>query len=183
VKMLVPALLLTAALAAGQPTRPVAARAEVSQSPTEQQGTVNRTVMHGVEQKIDTRLAADAADLMGNTRGIYLPGFGVILTAEVALAKLPGPSPFHQVFTAEERAKAKQRKLDALPKMRETIKAALITAAAALRGVPLNEKLVFGLNLFYWNWEDTTGLPSQIVMQATRQQLVTRLENIQVQEF
>ena len=182
-KALFPALLLAVGLAAGQPARPVAARTEVSQAPVQPQGAVSRTAMHEVERKIDVRLSADPTDLMGNTRGIYLPGFGVILTSEVALVKLAGPSPFHQNITQDERTKAHARKLEALPKLRELIKAAMISAAADLRSLPLNEKLVFGVNLFYWNWEDTSGLPSQIVMQATRQQLVTHLENIQVQEF
>jgi hypothetical protein len=183
VRTLLPALLLAGGLAAGQPARPVAARTEVSQAPAQQQGTITRAAMQAVEKSIDARLSADSSDLLGNTRGIYLPGFGVVFTAEVATVKLPGPSPFHQTFTADERAKARARKVEALPKLRETIKAALISAAADLRSLPLNEKLVFGVNLFYWNWEDAAGLPSQIVMQATRQQLVTRLEGIQVQEF
>jgi hypothetical protein len=182
-KMLWPAFLLGAGLFAGQNARPVAARTQVPQAPGQQQGMVTRTAMQAVEKVIDARLTVDPTDLMGNTRGIYLPGFGVVLTSEVALVKLAGPSPFHQNITQDERTKAHARKLEALPKLRELIKAAMISAAADLRSLPLNEKLVFGVNLFYWNWEDTSGLPSQIVMQATRQQLVTHLENIQVQEF
>jgi hypothetical protein len=175
---------LCAGLWAGQPAKPVAATTEVSPS---QEPGVKREAMKAVEKSIDARLdglnPADPTDLMGNTRGIYLPGFGVVLTSEVALVKVAGLSPFHQTITPEERTRAHARRLQALPKMKEAIKAALVSAASELRAVPLNEKIVFGVNLFYWSWEDTSGLPAQIVVQGTRQQLVSHLEAIQMQEF
>jgi hypothetical protein len=143
-----------------------------------------------VEKSIDKRLydglnPADPADLMGNTHGIYVPGFGVVLTSEIALVKLPGPSPFHQTITQDERTKAHARKLQALPKLKEAMKAMLVSAGAELRSVPLNENVVIGVTLFNFYWEDTSGLPAQIVMQASRQQLVTQqaADSIKVQEF
>jgi hypothetical protein len=184
--------LLAAAQLAAQKPQPVAARTEVTQvqSQAQQQSQVSavrRASMQQVEKLIDARLldvnAADPADLMGNTRGIYLPGYGAVMTAEVALVRLPGPSPFHQTFTLDEKTKSHARKVAALPKLREAIKAALNAAAGALPMVPGNEKILIGVNLFYWNWEDASGLPTQIVMQATRQQLISKLEAIQVQEF
>jgi hypothetical protein len=180
-------LLLAGAPLAAQQRQPVAARAQAQQiqvqQQTQQQSVVKRASLQDVEKSIDARLSAEPFDLMGNTRGIYLPAVGVVLTSEVALAKLAGPSPFHQTISAGERTRAHAQKIEALPKLREAIKAALLTAATDLRTVPLNEKVIFGVTLFYWNWEDTSGLPSQIVMQATRQQLVSKLEAVQVQEF
>jgi hypothetical protein len=173
-----------------QPPKPVVARTEVPiqvQQQTQQQSVVKRVAMQSAERNVDARLAgansADPVDLTGNSRGIYLPGFGVVMTAEIAIVRLPGPSPFHLTFTAEEKAKARARKAQALPKVREAMKAALINAAGDLQTVPLNEKIILAVNLFYWSWEDSSGLPAQIVMQATRQQLVSKLEAIQVQEF
>src|SRR4051812_30070634 len=100
----------------------MAARTQVTQTQIQQNGPVSRAVMQAVEKSIDTRLFADPTDLMGNARGIYLPGYGVVLTAEVAIVKLAGPSPFHQNITQDERTKAHARKVEALPKLRETIK-------------------------------------------------------------
>src|SRR3954447_6169187 len=108
-KLLWPVFLLGAGLFAGQNARPVAARTQVPQA-GQQQGIVTRTAMQAVEKVIDARLTVDPTDLMGNTRGIYLPGFGVVLTSEVALVKLAGPSPFHQNITQDERTKAHARK-------------------------------------------------------------------------
>jgi hypothetical protein len=189
-KAISPALLIVALPLAAQKPQPVAARTEVSQVQAQQQsqlGAVRRATMQQAEKIIDVRLSdfnsADPSELLGNTRAIYLPGYGVVMSAEVALVRLGGPSPFHQTFTAEEKAKARARKLAALPKLREAMKAALNAAAGALPMVPANEKIVLGVNLFYWSWEDASGQPSQIVMQATRQQLAGRLEPIQVQDF
>jgi hypothetical protein len=193
VKLLCSLLLLSAAPAAGQPPKPVAAKTEVSQpqlAQQSQQSLIKRSVMQVVEKNIDKQLfdglnPADPSDLMGNTRGLYVPGFGVVLTSEIALVKLPGPSPFHQTITPDERTKAHARKLQALPKLKEAMKAMLLAAGAELRSVPLNENVVIGVTLFNFFWEDTSGLPAQIVMQASRQQLVTQqaADSIKVQEF
>ena len=49
---------------------------------------------------------------------------------------------------------------------------ALIATAASLDTVPSNEQVAVGVSLFYYKWEDTSGLPGQIVMQAERQKLL-----------
>jgi hypothetical protein len=178
-----PAFVLLAA--AGQQARTVAARTEVSQV----EPGVKRTAMQVVEKSFDARLEStnppDPFDPLGNARGLYLPGFGVVLTAEIDLIKVPGISPFHQKITAEERPRLRARKLAALPRLKEAMKAAMISAAQDLRSVPLNENIVVGVSLFYFVGEDSTGLPLQVVMQATRQQLLTNqgAGSIKVQEF
>ncbi len=180
-------LLIVALLAAAQGApRTVAAKTDAPQAQVE--GAVTRPAMKAVEQVIDARLSqmnrADPPDLLGYTRGVYLQGFGVVLTAEVDLIMVPGISPFHQAITAEERPRLRARKLAALPKLKETMKAALMAAASDLRAVPLNENMVFGMTLFYYVGEDSTGLPAQLVMQATRQQLLTgQAGAIKVQEY
>jgi hypothetical protein len=107
VKKLLSLTLLGAGLSAAQAPRPVAAKAEQVQAGAV---GVTRAVMQGVEKGIDARLdlcnPADPADLLGNTRGVYLPGYGVVLTSEVALVKVAGLSPFHQTATPEERTQA-----------------------------------------------------------------------------
>jgi len=178
-----PSLVLLAA--AGQQSRAVAAKAEVAQV----EPGVKRTAMQVVEKGFDARLELtnppDPFDVLGNARGIYLPGFGVVLTAEVDLIKVPGISPFHQAITAEERPRLRARKLQALPRLKEAMKAVLISTAQDLRSVPLNENIVVGVTLYYFVGEDSTGLPSQVVMQATRQQLLNSqgADSIKVQEF
>jgi hypothetical protein len=169
-----PAKPVAARTLAAQPAKPVAARTEIVPA---EPGSVKRTAMQALEKSIDGRIdsanPADPFDLLGYTRGVYVPGFGVVLSAEVDLIKVPGLSPFHPKITAEEAVKIQARKLQTLPKLREIMRTSLLAAAAELRSVPLNENIVFGVTLFYWYGEATAGLPGQIVMQATRQQLTT----------
>jgi hypothetical protein len=185
VRALLPLAVLAAGALVAQPARPVAARTQIAQA---EPGSVKRMAMQAVEKSIDGRLdsanPADPFDLLGYTRGVYLPGFGVVLSAEVDLIKVPGLSPFHPKITAEEAVKIQARKLQTLPKLREIMKTSLVAAAAELRSVPLNENIVFGVTLFYWHGEATAGLPGQVIMQATRQQLVTQQNpgSIKIQE-
>ena len=48
----------------------------------------------------------------------------------------------------------------------------MMNMAGSLDGVPVNEQIVLGVTLFYRKWEDTAGLPSQIVMRAERRKLL-----------
>jgi hypothetical protein len=176
--------MLTAAAAAAQPAKPVAARAQAAkplaartQIPAEPV-SVPRAAMEALEKSIDRRIdsanPSDPFDLLGYTRGVYVPGFGVVLSSEVDLIKVPGITPFHPKITPEERPRLLGRKQVTLPKLRDIMRASMIAAAAELRSVPMHENIVFGVTLFYYFGEDTTGLPGQIIMQATRQQLVTQ---------
>ena len=40
--------------------------------------------------------------------------------------------------------------------------------------IPVTEKVALIISLFHHTWEDTTGLPLQLVMQAQRQLLIDR---------
>ncbi len=144
--------------------------------------------IQAVEQTIDSHLAASGGEntvLMENTMGVYLEGWGAVLTAQVNLYQGTGISPFHPQYTPEEKARLRARKLERIGALKDTMRNMLIAAAAGLRAVPLKEKVVLAVSLFYYVWEDRAGLPSQIVMQATREQLVTQQapDAIKVQEF
>ncbi len=131
-----------------------------------------------LEKTFDTRLkrasVVEPLDLLGTTRGIYLPGYGVVFTSEVDLIISPNISPFHQSFTKQEIARIRARKLERLPLLKQNMREMLIASAAALEAVPPAEQIVVGVSLFHFSWEDTTGLPSQIVMLGQRQKLLSR---------
>jgi hypothetical protein len=62
----------------------------------------------------------------------------------------------------------------------------LMASAASLENLPPNEQVVLAVSLFHYSWEDYSGLPSQIVMQADRQKLLsnaTREAAIRTVEF
>jgi hypothetical protein len=161
-----------------------------------QQPRVGRGALAAVEQSFDQRLAKlnpdDPFALIGPTRGVYLDNYGVVFTAEVNLATGPSITPFRPTIGKEDVARVRGKKLEALPRLRATMKEMLVDSAAMLDTVPQEEQVVLGVSLFHRAWEDTAGLPAQIVMQARRKALVdyklrrdraTLDATVQVREF
>src|SRR4030081_397486 len=76
---------------------------------------IKRTSLMAMEDCFDKRIKALADDpyiLVSNTHGIYLDDYCAVFTAEVSLANGPGISPFHPVFTKEEYARLRAKKLE-----------------------------------------------------------------------
>jgi len=125
-----------------------------------------------VDKQIERAIPTDQFLVLGATRGIYLAGYGVVFTTEMNLMASAAANPFRPAFTKDDIEQIRRKKIDRLPMLREQIRTALIGAAASLDQVPENEQVVLGIVLFYFKWEDTSGLPSQLVMQAPRKALV-----------
>ncbi|HEV3331689.1 MAG TPA: hypothetical protein VG096_11945 [Bryobacteraceae bacterium] len=141
-------------------------------SPSTEKPTVARKVFTELESNFDYKLRAASAkdpfDLLGLTRGLYLPGYGAVLTTELSLIVTPPITPFHLKITPEEAAKVHQRKLENLPQLRRTMQGLWRDAALALTSVPDSEQVVVAVRVLYQPWEDTGGLPGQIVMKGSR---------------
>lgn len=154
------------------------------------QPRVTRADLAGIEKDMDARFekvsVTDPFDLLGTTRGVYLEGYGVVFSAELNLIVSANASPFHPAFTKAEIARIRQHKLDRLPLLKQTMRAMLAASAAALENLPPDEQIVLAVSLFHYRWEDATGIPAQIVMQAPRQQLLsnaTRETAIRTEEY
>jgi hypothetical protein len=135
----------------------------------------HRAALTAMEQSFDQRLMRLADDpylLTGNTRGIYIEGFGAVFTAEVSLANGASPNPFRPTITKEDIARIHAKKLERLPLLRQCIRDTLLAAAASLDETPETEQIVVGVSLIYYPGEDKTGLPGQILMQGAKGQLV-----------
>ena len=138
---------------------------------------VGLAAMRAMEQSFDKRVLTSSTespfDLLGTTRGVYLDGYGAVFTAEVNLMVTTNISPFLQKIPKDYVVKVHTQKVQRVPLLKQTMREAMLAMAASLDGVPANEKIVLGVSLVYFTkWEDTTGLPSQIVMQAERQRLL-----------
>ncbi len=151
---------------------------------------MTRAALSSVEKSFDGRLmrfnAPDSFDLLGPTRGVYLEGYGAVFSAEVNLIVSPNLSPFHQHFTKIEIARIHDRKVARLPLLEQNMREMLMATAASLENLPPGEQVVVAVTLFRYSWEDASGMPSQIVMQAERQKLLsnaTRETAIRTQEF
>jgi len=142
-----------------------------------QTARVTRDSIVKLEKTFDARVAKIATDvpfdLLGATRGVYLDGYGAVFTAELSLMVTPPLSPFRQTVTKEEIARLRARKLDRLGSLRQNMRDMLVAIASSLEVLPPNEQVVLGVTLFYYNWEDKTGLPAQIIMQGTKQKLLS----------
>ncbi len=154
---------------------------------------ITRHMLIPVEKKIDQRLETlydEPFLLLGMTRGLYLDKFGAVFSAELQLVSTPGLGTFG--FTAPSREltiATRAKKLQRLPVLKDAMRAQLVAAAISLDKLPADEKVVFGVSIFRRSWEDSTGLPAQIVMQGSRKDLIAARTAaaidaaIRVQEF
>jgi hypothetical protein len=130
-----------------------------------------------LERHLDTQLAviggpSDPIDLLGTTRGLYLDGYGGVFTTEVSLILTPQINPFHQQITKEEAARVHQRKLARLPQLKQAMADMMKTSAMTLTQIPDSQQIVLAVRLLYLPWEDTTGLPAQVQMSASRREVL-----------
>ena len=146
-----------------------------SGSAAPQRPRVTRADLVGVEKKFDRAIpsmdVSDPYDLLGMTRGIYLPGYGVVFTTELNLV-VTTISPFVPELKVSDIERLHRKKLAKVPVLKQSMRKMLIDAAAELDGVPPSEQIVLGVTLFYRQFEIKDDLPRQIVMQAPRKALL-----------
>lgn len=139
---------------------------------------VARGTITGLEKLFDSQLARvgganDPVDMLGLTRGLYLDGYGAVFTAEVSLIVTPAASPFRPVITDKVKEEVHQRKLDHLKlleaAMRDMVRSTAMTFNSAGEKIGVltpGTQIVLAVRLLYLPWENTIGLPGQIVMKA-----------------
>ena len=146
--------------------------------PAAGQGTprVTRAALEGMERMIDqhiSRITMDVPfDVLGTTRGCYITGFGSVFTAEISLAPTPALTPFRRKISPEEIARVHERKLAQLPRLKQMMREVLVSSAAALDTLAPEEQIVVGISLFHYSWENTSGMPEQVVMRANKKVLL-----------
>jgi hypothetical protein len=165
------------------------AAAALAQNPVEKP-RIGHAAIAALEKSFDTRVlkvsATDPLEVMSAAQGVYLEGFGAVFTAQLDLIVTPTVNPFRQTMSEQEVARVRERKANRLPVLRSVMKEMMMETAVALRGMPGHEQVVVAVSLFHFNWEDTSGLPAQIVMRAPRRELLARASAdsaIQVQEY
>lgn len=137
---------------------------------------VSRGTIKAMEDSLDTQLRgiwpADPVEVLGLTQGAYIGGYGAVFVSEVNLAPSTGISPFHPAITTDEIKRIHDKMLTRLPKLKAAMQEMLLNSAVSLDSVPEEERIAFGITLFYWRGENTDGLPAQIVMHAQKRMLV-----------
>jgi hypothetical protein len=136
---------------------------------------VTRALLTTAENSLDERLSqlfADPLALVGPTRGVYLNGYGVVLTGEYNVARATVISFGAQPMNAQQKADLRKKKVGRLPELKVALRSALVAAASTFDTVPPTEQIVITLLLPRYSWEETSGFPSQIVAQGAKQQLI-----------
>jgi hypothetical protein len=128
-----------------------------------------------IEKDFDGRIAstggADPCVLLSGTRGLYVTGFGAVFTSDVDLINSPAIGIFQTSMPADRKADVHKRKLAQVTLLENSMRQMLMSLAqsASLKSMPGTDQIVVGVRLMYRPWEDTSGLPGQIVMRADRQ--------------
>ena len=140
------------------------------------QPRVSRAMLIAGEKSLDERVTRlwddNAFVLLGPTRGIYLDGYGAVMTTEINLATASPYAMVRPVPSKEEIVKHKAKKLERLPELKRAMRQALVDTAASLDSVPEQEQIVVVMFLSRYPWEDTTGLPAQVSMRAQKGKLL-----------
>ena len=136
---------------------------------------VDRTQIQKVQDGLDATLLKFTIDnshtLIGLTRGVYLEGVGAVFTAELivvnANVNIMKPLP-----TKEEVVQIRNKKLERIPILKRVLKDALVSAAASLATIPPDEQVVIAVIIPRFKFEDPTGLPAQVTVQASKRKLL-----------
>ena len=138
---------------------------------------ISQGMLANLEKTFDGRMeAADSKDpfeIYGDgTRGLYVEGFGTVFTTEISLIVTPGIFPMSPAVTDEKKAQVHQRKFNHLQPLKDLMKDLMKVSALTLVPLPDDQKIVFAVRVRYQRWEDTTGLPAQIVMTADKKSVL-----------
>jgi len=171
------ALLLALSPLAAQVARPVSATARVSgtlqPAPVRLSLATLAEMSRGFDRDFQVFAPADPIDVLGRTRGIYLEGFGAVFTTELDTILTPRLSPFRPNISEAEKAQVRQRKLARLPQVERLMNSMLLSAAKELVAVPDDQQIVVAVKFLYLPYEDTSGLPGQMVVKAARRTILS----------
>ena len=180
-------LLLSALPAWSQAAKPAAALTTPKLQAAVRATRIPATSIRELERFFNYRLSGlvkdvdNPAELMGDTRGVQIEDFGVVFTAEVSLVLTPAITPFMQKIPPELAARIRQFRVDRLPVLKAAMKEMMRSIATQVSAqVPPSQSVVLAVRLYYGAWEDTTGMPKEVVMRATRANAVAG--NVEAEE-
>ena len=127
----------------------------------------SRAVLKDAENRFDALVQRQWADdplvLLGSSRALYVEGVGVIVAAEINLVTGPTVSPFNPTISKEAIARHRAKKLERMPQLRKLIQSGAEASRSWFPDLADNEKIILGVVLLKYSWEDPAGMPSQII--------------------
>jgi len=131
-----------------------------------------RALEKSTDASFETLVQEDPLNILGATRGVYLDGYVIVFSAEVALAAYAAPNPFRPAYTKEDIQRLRERKTVRISHLKESMRNQLVNLATSLDTVPLTQNVVLAVTIPYYRWENLEGMPRQIVMIAPRKALL-----------
>jgi hypothetical protein len=136
---------------------------------------VSRNVLKAVEGSLDERIKRLWEDnpfaLIAPTRGLYLEGYGAVFSVDVSPV-LSTTMMMHPTVTKEEVVQAHKVRLERIPQLKQAMRQAVADAAASLDPVPADDQVTFVVFLAYHQWEDVSGMPTQLTFQGKKKALL-----------
>ncbi len=122
--------------------------------------------------------------LLQDTKGTYLPGFGVLFHLELNLHPLRSLNIFDlRPYTEEELERVRQAKLEKVQELKGRLSALLLEHGTELTELPGDQNLAVVVHLFNMPSE-SAGLPTQLVMETSRQALLqAQAQRLPADEF
>src|SRR5436190_21816893 len=169
-------LLLSLTTASAQIARTAAATLPPTSNPTKALKIAPGS-FRPLEKRFDQRLgtlfgADDPLDLLGDTRGVYVEGFGLVFTTEASLIVTPTTNPFRQTISKELADSVRKRKIERLPFLKAAMKEMMSNIGRTFVQIPDDQQVVLIVRFYYASWEDLTGMPSEVVMRADRKSAI-----------
>jgi hypothetical protein len=131
--------------------------------------------------------ASNPGEVLAHTQGVYLDGYGMVFTTEVDLNPYAAPNPFRPKYSEADLNKLRDQKMNRIGMLKKKMVESLVAMAQNLETVPANEQVALAVTIPYYVWEKSTGMPTQILIQAPKSALRTggaTLESaLKVQEF
>lgn len=143
------------------------------------------------QKDIDGKLAHLWPDepmfVLGPARGVFLKEYGAVFTAEIYLAPAPVsvviPNPTKDMIASYHR-----KKLERLPQLEQAMRDLLAQTASSLNNLGDSDHVVLAVDLPTYAWEETDGVPAEIVMKASKSALAAASKDqlasvIQTEEY
>jgi hypothetical protein len=153
-----------------------------------EQSSMSLQNLRVVEKEMDGRIAATGiaatggsglpCTVLSGTRGVYVSGLGAVFSAEVELAPTPGGiGIFQSAPGPEQKTKFRKDKLANIPFLEKTL-SDMVLSIATSTALKLSDtdQIVVAARLNYRIWEDTNGLPGQIVARLDRRSGTVKVE-------
>jgi len=140
------------------------------------EGRVTRALLASFEHDFLTRMAAawkvETHLFIDPPRAFYVDRFGIVMTSVVTLEPGFGLALFRGAPNKGEIADYRGRVLQRLPVLRQQMKDSLLESAPRFRTLNATDRMAVAVSVYHFEPEDTQGIPSEIVIQATHQALL-----------